>query len=475
MGAPLVVVGDSLLDVDVSGQVDRVCPDAPVPVFEAGVGTPRPGGAALAATLLALSGHQVRLVTAIGPDEAGRRLRDLLRAAGVGVLLLPYDGGTPEKIRLITDRQVVLRLDRGCRVHPVGAPGGAALVALAEAPAILVSDYGRGVAAHNEVRRALTTAASSRPVVWDPHPRGPGPVHGLRLVTPNERELPVADQPSVHADRLGAVARRAAGARLLWRAGAVAVTLGAQGALVCDGSPAPLMVASPLHADGDACGAGDRFAGVAAALLGEGALVSEAVAAGVEAASRFVATGGVQRYEQRAGLPGLAPVGLDAALAAVERVRAAGGRVVATGGCFDLLHPGHVATLRAARQLGDCLVVCVNSDDSVRRLKGDGRPVVHEHDRAQTLAALSCVDAVVVFGESSPVEVLGRLRPDVWVKGGDYNLEHPRPGQAMPEADRVRDWGGQCVLVPYVAGHSTTQLIRSARRAGRDAEQRSPR
>jgi rfaE bifunctional protein nucleotidyltransferase chain/domain len=131
--------------------------------------------------------------------------------------------------------------------------------------------------------------------------------------------------------------------------------------------------------------------------------------------------------------------------------------VVATGGCFDLLHAGHVRTLRAARGLGDCLVVCLNSDESVRGLKGPGRPLNREEDRAEVLRALGCVDQVVLFGEPSPERVLGELRPDVWVKGGDYTPE------SLPETELVRGWGGAVVVVPYHDGRSTTRLVRLAR------------
>ncbi|WP_107248067.1 D-glycero-beta-D-manno-heptose 1-phosphate adenylyltransferase, partial [Carbonactinospora thermoautotrophica] len=138
----------------------------------------------------------------------------------------------------------------------------------------------------------------------------------------------------------------------------------------------------------------------------------------------------------------------------VSRVRAAGGTVVATGGCFDLLHAGHVSTLRAARALGDCLVVCLNSDESVRRLKGPGRPFVPQEDRAKVLQALECVDAVLVFDEDTPEAALDRLRPDVWAKGGDY------ADATLPEAALLARWGGQVVVLPYVDGRSTTNLAR---------------
>jgi D-beta-D-heptose 7-phosphate kinase / D-beta-D-heptose 1-phosphate adenosyltransferase len=147
------------------------------------------------------------------------------------------------------------------------------------------------------------------------------------------------------------------------------------------------------------------------------------------------------------------------ARALAARVRAEGGRVVATGGCFDLLHAGHVRALEAARALGDCLIVCLNSDASVRRLKGAGRPVVGERDRAAVLEALACVDAVAVFGEDDPRAILRELRPHVWAKGGDYAAE------ALPEAGVLDEWGGHALTVPYVDGRSTTRLIEEMTRA----------
>jgi rfaE bifunctional protein nucleotidyltransferase chain/domain len=137
-------------------------------------------------------------------------------------------------------------------------------------------------------------------------------------------------------------------------------------------------------------------------------------------------------------------------------VRRAGGTVVATGGCFDVLHAGHVSMLRTARALGDCLIICLNSDASVRRLKGAGRPLNTATDRAAVLAALECVDSVMIFEEDTPAAALRMLRPDVWVKGGDYS------GQNLPEASVLGTWGGQAVTVPYLSGRSTTQLHAAA-------------
>src|SRR6185312_1508565 len=194
--------------------------------------------------------------------------------------------------------------------------------------------------------------------------------------------------------------------------------------------------------------------------LAGGALVSEAVQQAVAAATAYVTAGGATAVldrspdEPRPERIGAADVG-----SLVAGVRARGGTVVATGGCFDLLHAGHLATLRAARQLGDCLIVCLNSDDSVRGLKGPDRPLTGQADRARLLAALDCVDAVVVFDEHTPEAVLSWLRPDVWVKGGDY----ADGGPGLPESELVARWGGQTVIVPYLDGRSTTKTIAAAR------------
>jgi rfaE bifunctional protein nucleotidyltransferase chain/domain len=237
----------------------------------------------------------------------------------------------------------------------------------------------------------------------------------------------------------------------------VCVTWGARGAVLCAPEGPPLAVPAPPAPGGDPCGAGDRFASRAAAVLADGGAVPDAVEDAVHAASGFVAAGGAGALTAGPDAAGAPPVDLDADAFAVARaVRASGGTVVATGGCFDLLHPGHVRTLEAARALGDCLVVCLNSDESVRRLKGDGRPVVGEEDRAAVLRALRHVDAVLIFDEDTPLAALQRLRPDVWAKGGDY------AGRDLPEAAALGSWGGEVVVLPFLPGRSSTRLIEEA-------------
>jgi rfaE bifunctional protein nucleotidyltransferase chain/domain/rfaE bifunctional protein kinase chain/domain len=453
----VTVVGDLLLDVDIVGSVERVCPDAPAPVLDVEHEVARPGGAGLAAALLAADGHDVTLVTALADDSAGRRLASLLADSGVRLTAMPTPGTTREKVRVRAGSQSLVRIDRGTSCRPLPPMALEAVRAIGDCDAILVSDYAGGVLADDGVRAALTSTAGDRPVVWDPHVRGSEPVPGVRLLTPNAVEAAALARmrPEDSTTALTHAARCGGALLARWSVHAVCVTLGARGALLTYGSGAPLVVPAPGVEGGDTCGAGDRFASAAAAVLARGEVVSAAVEHAVAAASVFVATGGAGGFDaaKQSGdvVPGSSGRGR------LEQVRAAGGTVVATGGCFDLLHAGHIALLRAARGLGDALVVCVNSDDSVRRLKGVDRPLVPAADRVRVLEALECVDAVLVFDEDTPVEVLRRLQPDVWAKGGDYALAD------LPEAAVLSEWGGQTVVLPYLDGRSTTALIGAAR------------
>jgi rfaE bifunctional protein nucleotidyltransferase chain/domain len=235
----------------------------------------------------------------------------------------------------------------------------------------------------------------------------------------------------------------------------VAITLGRQGAVLVTGDGPPLAAPAPALAGGDPCGAGDSFAACATIALADGARLDEAVVQAVAAASAFVAAGGAAAASF-GGLPmtdGQPATGLVAAQAVIKMTRARGGMVVATGGCFDLLHAGHLASLSAARRLGDCLIVCLNSDSSVRRLKGPGRPLVPEADRASVLAGLRAVDAVVTFDEDTPATVLDRLRPDIFAKGSDHAASE------LPENELLAGWGGKVVRLPFLSGRSTAAIV----------------
>ncbi len=280
----LVVVGDTLLDADIEGTSERLCPDAPVPVLDATGQRQRPGGAGLAALLAARAGHSVVLVTALGVDPPARLLADLL-ASRVEVVRMPLRGATVCKTRIRAGGQSLLRIDSGDGRAAAGPIGSRVHEALRRAGVVLVADYGRGVAANPTVRGALTELAGRVPVVWDPHPKGAVPVPGCRLVTPNEAE----------AMRFaGAEEGIPATLRDTWGCAALAVTLGARGALLCTPQgcelvPVPGSAAPPGQ---DTCGAGDAFAAAAAGALLHGAGLREAITAAVDAATRFVAASG---------------------------------------------------------------------------------------------------------------------------------------------------------------------------------------
>ncbi|MEV8517448.1 PfkB family carbohydrate kinase [Dactylosporangium sp. NPDC051484] len=458
MNGPLVIVGDTILDRDIDGTAHRVSPDAPALVLDEQHTAERPGGAGLAALLAARDGVDVILVTAITDDPAGARLTKLLTTEGIQLCVIPASGHTPEKIRLRADDQVLLRLDRGSTARTLGPLPAAAQRALQAAAGVLVSDYGGGIAQEPAVRAAISTTRAG--IVWDPHPRGPAPVPGTRLATPNQHEARHHTGNTTSVSGLAAVIQDGDALRRRWNVQAVAVTIGAAGAVLCQGDPVPLIVPTEPARVRDTRGAGDRFAATAAIALSRGALITEAVEHAVSDATRYVADERCRPQIGNAETTTYVAPNTDLANAQqlADGVRARGGTVAATGGCFDLLHTGHIATLNAARRLGDCLIVCLNSDTSVANLKGPGRPVISQHDRAAMLLALRCVDAVVIFNERTPIPTLNQLRPDIWVKGGDYTAT------GMSEAQHLQRWGEQAVTVPYLSGRSTTTILTRAHR-----------
>ncbi|WP_082127169.1 bifunctional heptose 7-phosphate kinase/heptose 1-phosphate adenyltransferase [Allosalinactinospora lopnorensis] len=315
---PLVVVGDALLDVDVVGSADRLCPDAPVPVVDSHERRYRAGGAGLAALLAAAKGHDVVFVSAVGGDPIGERLRGLLRDR-VDLLLTPMSGTTQTKMRVWANGQVLLRLDEGDGRAAGGDLDSRVSAVIRSARAILVSDYGRGMAAHPGIRELLAARAPGTPLVWDPHPRGTAPVAGADVVTPNEAEAaalvpapphgaygepghgPVGDHDDPAAPgpepaagtSLDEIGRRAAHLREYWQSASVAVTAASRGVVLADGAADPRHLPPPhVLANGDACGAGDDFAATVTAALGDGMARTDAVRAAVNAASHFVTGSG---------------------------------------------------------------------------------------------------------------------------------------------------------------------------------------
>jgi D-beta-D-heptose 7-phosphate kinase/D-beta-D-heptose 1-phosphate adenosyltransferase len=489
----VVVLGDVVLDVWLDGDAERLCREGPAPVVDVSSSRLAPGGAANAAANLAALGARPYLVAPIGEDADGRALCNLLHRAGVDVSgVLPVPGRvTPTKRRLTAAGQLVARFDE---TPDSGLPPAAAEV-LAEAlqdrlagrDLLLVSDYGLGSA--DGPTRSVVERLRPRFDVLVVDARDPRPWSGARptAVTPNADEaqllLGAVGPPPPVGQRADYVMRRADA--LLGQSGAdmVVATVDAEGAVLLRRGRPPHQVRVRPTAEHTTTGAGDSFAAALLLALGSGAepgtaadlaaTAAECVlhATGTLVCDRAALLGRLRREPVRgpgadavaAGPEGATDPAVDPAtdrvLSAdelgrlVDQYRNAGLRIVFTNGCFDVLHTGHVAYLEEARRLGDVLVVGLNSDASVARLKGPDRPVNSQEDRAALLAALEAVDHVTVFDEDSPVPLLELVRPDVYAKGGDYTPE------MLTETPLVRRLGGEVRTLGYLTQRSSTGII----------------
>jgi len=472
LGAPRVaVLGDCMMDRYVWGDAVRVSPEAPVPVVHARREEDRPGGAANVALNLAALGARPACFGAVGDDATGESLRRALAAAGADPsgLLTCGDRPTIQKTRIVARNQQMLRVDREV-VLPLAAEREAALLAAlcaAEWEALVLSDYGKGVLTPAVCAAALAEARRRGvPCVVDPKHRDFAHYRGATIVTPNRAEAEAAAGVALADDaalaRHGEALRRAAGLDMLL------ITLGADGMFLLREGRAPLHLPTAARQVFDVTGAGDTVVAMVAAGLA-GGLDAEIctrlanAAAGVAVAK--VGTAAVGRDEV---LHALHAVGAGKVLAADDRAalasaagawRREGLRVVFTNGCFDILHAGHVRYLNEARSLGDVLVVGMNTDASVRRIKGEDRPFHAQDDRAEVLAALASVDLVAPFSADTPEDLVRALGPDVLVKGADWQ------GKEVAGADFVRARGGEVRFVALVPGQSTSGIAARIRRA----------
>jgi len=464
----VVVVGDVMLDRWWVGTSSRLSREAPAPVVEVQRRQDVPGGAANTAMNLAALGADVRLVGVVGADEAGAILREQLLAAGVEVsgLLTAPETATVTKTRVVSDDQMLVRIDdveRGVlSAALVEELTAATAKALVQVEALLVCDYGFQILPPT-VTGAI--ARQDRPplLVVDAHDLAPWAALRPDVVTPNAAEAFALLGTGAPGDGTRLQVLTGAAAELRRRSGAeaVLVTLDRDGSVLF--APPGLAEEEPHRtpamprAEKQAAGAGDTF--VAALTLARAAGVPLDVAASLAQAAADVV---VQRFGtsvcstdelvEHLGV-GDAATEEEVLLRRVAADRAAGRRIVLTNGCFDVLHRGHTTYLSQAAQLGDVLVVAVNSDESVRRLKGPERPINPEADRAGVIAALSCVTYVTVFDGDTPIPLLERLRPDVYAKGGDYRPE------MLAEADVVRAYGGEVRILDYVPSQSTTDVL----------------
>ena len=472
----ILVIGDVMLDGWWSGSIERLCREAPAPVVDIQSRESVPGGAANTAMNLAALGAKVSVAGIIGTDDAGEDLRRQLAAAGIDVRHLHAhpDMVTTTKIRISSGGQVMLRLDDSARTVPAEALAALAAsvgAAVEHRDAVLVCDYGTGVV-DGPVRSALAGvlggtdgAGGDRPlVVVDAHDPRPWAAVRPDLVTPNaqetarllDRKLPEGQE---RVDAVGADAGallQGTGAR------AVVVTLDRDGTVLLTPDGVQHRTWARPAAEKQASGAGDTFVAALTLARAAGLPLTASLDLAQAAADVVVhqpgtsvcSTAQLSRYLKAFADTAL---GEDELQRQVEVHRAQGQRIVLTNGCFDVLHSGHTRYLNQAKQLGDILVVALNSDDSVRRLKGAGRPINSMADRAAVVAALSCVDYVTVFDTPTATPLIQRLRPEVYAKGGDYTPE------MLAETAAVEEYGGRVAILDYVAERSTTAVVKRIR------------
>ncbi len=474
----VLCVGDVMLDDFVYGEVNRISPEAPVQVLTVGSSELVVGGAGNVARNIAALGARCAFVSVIGDDEAGRTLNSALTADPAIETVLVVDGARPttRKVRFVSEHHSthLLRADWE-QAAPISGEVeqtviDAALEALPRVAAIVLSDYAKGVLTPRVVRTLIDAARKvGKPLIVDPKGKDFSNYSGATLITPNSHELAEVSRHAVATEADVAAAAAELGRAL--KSDAVLVTRGEQGMMLVPAGGAPAApISVPAHSVKvrDVSGAGDTVVAVLAAMVAAGMSFEDAMmvanaGAAVVVGKRGTAT--VSPVELRARMQ---PAGshahedkivfdwsvLDQRLAEWHRQ---GLRIGFTNGCFDLLHPGHIKLLTGAAAACDRLIVGLNSDASVRRLKGPERPMQDVYARAEVLAALAAVDLVVVFEEDTPLELIGRVRPKVLVKGGDYTREQV-VGHDIVERD-----GGEVMLVDIVPGYSTTRLVQKSR------------
>jgi D-beta-D-heptose 7-phosphate kinase/D-beta-D-heptose 1-phosphate adenosyltransferase len=470
----ILVVGDAILDHYLIGSVDRISPEAPVPVINFSEEHYTLGGAANVAQCAAGLGAKVELVSIIGNDLEGQKLKSMANDLGIQAEGVLVDRVRPTtcKTRIIAGNQHVARIDRENCVQLSDVLQRHLMAAIEHAAeaadVVILADYAKGVLTR-QVCQAAIRAAGDKPVIVDPKGSNWERYCHATVIKPNTREAEAISGSTIGNDEDAASAGRRISRDL--QAAHVVVTMGAQGAVLIDGT-AGQNNGSALHFPSrarevfDVTGAGDTVAATLGVALAGGAAIAEAVWLANAAASVCVSRLGTSPVSQRDIISTVDEQPLHSAnkvvtkpeaLRLATKLRTQRKRIAFTNGCFDLLHVGHVTILEKSRREADALFVGVNTDDSVRRLKGPNRPIQHEADRARIVAAQACVDVVVLFDEDTPYDLIRALRPDVITKGADYSRKEEVVGW-----DIVERYGGTIRLVDLVEGHSSTGLIQRA-------------
>jgi D-beta-D-heptose 7-phosphate kinase / D-beta-D-heptose 1-phosphate adenosyltransferase len=461
----VLVAGDAMLDEYWFGDTARISPEAPVPVVRARSTEQRPGGAANVALNLASLGAKTALAAVIGVDDRGKRLTELIEQRGVRCELVRSAAvATIHKLRVIARSQQLIRVDSEESLEPCAQELGLSFAKLVSGvDAVVLSDYAKGTLSRAPELVAACRAARV-PAFIDPKGTDFKRYRGAFALTPNRGEFEaVVGACSDEAD----VLRKGQALRAELDLEGLLVTRGEHGMTLFRRDAEPLTLPARAREVFDVTGAGDTVIALLAAGVASGLSLGDAAAlanlgAGIVVGKIGVAT--VTRSELQRALHGIGSGGdgvvqLADLVKLVAEAKARGERVVLTNGCFDILHAGHVAYLEEAKSCGDRLVVAVNDDDSVRRLKGASRPVTGLADRMAILAGLASVDWVVAFPEDTPAALIAEVLPDVLVKGGDYRADEIAGG------DAVRNNGGEVRVLGFKPGRSTSALIDAIRRA----------
>ncbi len=455
----VVVAGDVMLDRYLFGSTGRISPEAPVPIVHVRETDNRPGGAANVAVNLASLGVSTCLLGVVGEDMAGDSLESILGQRGIICKFArAKDRPTITKTRVQSRGQQLIRLDEE---NAMALPGDAMASMLREsldgAGAVVLSDYGKG--ALSDVRGLIEACrAAGIPALVDPKGTDFSKYRGASLMTPNQSEFEaVAGVCATDEELVGRAAELIDELDL----DALLITRSEKGMLLLEAGAEPVFLSTQAREVYDVTGAGDTVIGTLAGALASGQDLAAAAALANLAAGLVVRKIGVASVTpgelsvalHQRGQGGRGLVGLEELLAMVAESRQRNERVIMTNGCFDVLHAGHVAYLEEAKSLGDRLIVAVNDDDSVRRLKGESRPINGLEDRLLVLAGLAAVDWVVPFSEDTPAALIAKILPDVLVKGGDYN-----PDEIAGAKEVLRN-GGEVRVLPFRDGHSSSRII----------------
>ncbi|MCZ6764178.1 MAG: D-glycero-beta-D-manno-heptose-7-phosphate kinase [Alphaproteobacteria bacterium] len=467
-GARVACVGDIMLDRFIHGTVERISPEAPIPILRIGGQTAMLGGVGNVLRNLTALDSVAMMVAVTGQDAEGDEVARLAQAEGGATAHLIRDPARPTSVksRYVAGGQQLLRTDAEDNSTVSGAVEVELIAALektiADAHAVVISDYGKGVLTDRVVAGIFAAAAANNiPVVVDPAGRNYERYRGANLLTPNRKELAEAS-----ALTTGTEAEIDAAARHIIETcgiGAVLATRGPEGMTLVSGADAPVTLPARTREVFDVSGAGDTVVAAVAAGLAGGLALVDAIelanaAAGVVVGKVGTATATPREILEQMTLVSVrdqsAKIKTDAGLdEQIAQWRRQGYRIGFTNGCFDVIHPGHVSLLEQAAATCDRLVVALNADASVSALKGAGRPVQDENARARVIASLADVDAVVLFAEDTPEALIRRIRPDTLVKGADYTVE------TVVGADFVQSYGGEVVLAKLEPGHSTSAAI----------------